>query len=64
MGKEYCLDHLVEVAKSIVLAIHKAPQITGKTKIEAEIIWGGRLRADHRCHGAGGQSHAVCAVGL
>jgi uncharacterized ferredoxin-like protein len=40
MGKEYCLDHLVEVAKSIVLAIHKAPQITGKTKIEAEIIWG------------------------
>ena len=40
MGKEYCLDHLVEVAKSIVLAIHKAPQITGKTKIEAEIVWG------------------------
>jgi uncharacterized ferredoxin-like protein len=40
MGKEYALDHLVEVAKSIVLAIHKAPQITGKTKIEAEIVWG------------------------
>ena len=40
IGKEYCLDHLIEVAKSIVLAIHKAPQITGKTKIEAEIIWG------------------------
>jgi uncharacterized ferredoxin-like protein len=40
IGREYCLDHLVEVAKSIVLAIHKAPQITGKTKIEAEIIWG------------------------
>ena len=40
MGKEYCLDHLIEVAKGIVLAIHKAPQITGKTKIDAEIIWG------------------------
>ena len=40
MGKEYALDHLVEVAKSIVLAIHKAPQVTGKTKIEAEIVWG------------------------
>lgn len=40
IGKEYCLDHLVDVAKSIVLAIHKAPQITGKTKIEAEIVWG------------------------
>jgi len=40
MGKEYCLDHIVEVAKSIALAIHKAPQITGKTKIEAEIVWG------------------------
>jgi len=40
IGKEYCLEHLIEVAKSIVLAIHKAPQITGKTKIEAEIIWG------------------------
>ncbi|MBI5589951.1 MAG: hypothetical protein HY881_05665 [Deltaproteobacteria bacterium] len=40
IGKEYCLEHVVEVAKSIVLAIHKAPQITGKTKIEAEIIWG------------------------
>ena len=35
-GNEYYLDHVVEVAKSIVLAIHKAPQITGKTKIEAE----------------------------
>lgn len=40
IGKEYCLDHLLEVAKSIVLAIHKAPQITGKTQLEAEIIWG------------------------
>ncbi len=40
IGNEYCLEHVIEVAKSIVLAIHKAPQITGKTKIEAEIIWG------------------------
>ncbi|MDA8405123.1 MAG: DUF2148 domain-containing protein [Desulfobacteraceae bacterium] len=40
IGKAYCLDHLIEVAKSIVLAIHKAPQITGKTQIAAEIIWG------------------------
>ena len=43
IGKEYCLEHVIEVAKSIVLAIHKAPQITGKTKIEAEIIWGDDL---------------------
>ena len=28
-------DHVVEVAKSIVLAMHKTPQITGKTEIEA-----------------------------
>lgn len=40
VGTQYCQDHLLEVAKSIVLAIHKAPQITGKTKIEAEILWG------------------------
>lgn len=40
IGKEYIQDHIVEVAKSIVLAIHKAPQITGKTEIETEILWG------------------------
>ncbi len=40
IGRDYYQDHLLEVAKSIVLAIHKAPQITGKTVIEAEIIWG------------------------
>jgi len=40
IGREYCVDHVVEVAKSIVLALHKAPQVTGRTKIEAEIIWG------------------------
>ncbi len=40
IGTDYLQGHLVEVAKSIVLAIHKAPQITGKTTIEAEIIWG------------------------
>ena len=45
IGKEYCLDHLVDVAKSIVLAIHKAPQNTGKTKIEAENGWGEELKA-------------------
>lgn len=40
MGKEYLLDHVIEVAKNIVLAVHKAPQITGKTEVKAEIIWG------------------------
>ncbi len=40
IGRDYYQEHLLEVAKSIVLAIHKAPQITGKTVIEAEIIWG------------------------
>lgn len=40
IGKQYKLDHLIEVAKNIVHAIHKAPQITGKTEVEAEIIWG------------------------
>jgi uncharacterized ferredoxin-like protein len=40
IGKEFCQEHLLEVAKNIVLAIYKAPQITGKTKIEAEIVWG------------------------
>ena len=39
-GRKYLQDHLVEAAKSIVLAVHKAPQITGKTSIEAEILWG------------------------
>lgn len=39
-GKAYLQDHLLEVAKNIVLAIHKAPQITGKTEIEVELIWG------------------------
>lgn len=43
IGKEYLQDHVVEVAKSIVLAINKAPTITGKTAIEAEIIWGDDL---------------------
>ncbi len=43
IGKETWEDQLVEVAKKIVLAIHKAPQITGKTEIEAEIIWGDDL---------------------
>ena len=40
IGKDYLQDHILEVAKNIVLAIHKAPQITGKTDIEVEIIWG------------------------
>lgn len=40
VGKDYLQDHLVEIAKSVVLAIHKAPQITGKTAIEAEVLWG------------------------
>jgi len=40
IGNDYLQDHLVEVAKNIVLAIKKAPTITGKTSIEAEIIWG------------------------
>lgn len=40
IGREFCQDHLLEIAKSIVMAIYKAPQVTGKTKIEAEIVWG------------------------
>lgn len=40
IGNDYLQDHLVEVAKNIVLAIKKAPMITGKTPIEAEIIYG------------------------
>lgn len=40
IGKDYLQEHLLEVAKSIVLAIHKAPQITGKTVIETEIVYG------------------------
>ena len=40
IGKDYLQEHVLEVAKNIVLAIHKAPQITGKTQIEAEILWG------------------------
>lgn len=40
IGSEYLQDHLVNVAKSIVLAVRKAPTITGKTRVDAEIIWG------------------------
>jgi len=43
IGKEYLYEHQLEIAKNIVLAIHKAPQITGKTQLEAEIIWGDDL---------------------
>ena len=43
IGKGYSQEHLLEVAKSIVLAIHKAPQITGRVPIETEIIWGDDL---------------------
>lgn len=40
MGKQYLLDTVLEAAKNIVLALHKAPQVTGKTEVAAEIIWG------------------------
>lgn len=40
IGNDYLQDHLVEVAKHIILAVKKAPSITGKTAIEAEIIYG------------------------
>ncbi|SMD09868.1 Uncharacterized protein, contains ferredoxin domain [Desulfocicer vacuolatum DSM 3385] len=40
IGNDYLQEHLVTVAKNIVLAIKKAPMITGRTPIEAEIIWG------------------------
>lgn len=40
MGKQYCQDHVLDVAKNIALAVHKAPQITGKTEVDVEIIWG------------------------
>lgn len=39
-GNDYLQEHLLEVAKNIVLAIKKAPTITGRTKIEAEIVYG------------------------
>ncbi|MEH0020148.1 MAG: DUF2148 domain-containing protein [Desulfobacter sp.] len=40
IGDEYLRDHLLEVAKNIVLAIKKAPAITGRTQIETEIVYG------------------------
>ncbi len=40
IGKQFCQDHVLELAKNIALAVHKAPQITGKTEVDAEIIWG------------------------
>ena len=40
IGMEYAKEQVLEIAKNIVLATHKAPQITGKTIIETEIIWG------------------------
>jgi uncharacterized ferredoxin-like protein len=43
IGNEYLQDSIIEVAKKIVLALKKAPTITGKTKIEAEILWGDDL---------------------
>jgi uncharacterized ferredoxin-like protein len=43
IGKNYLQEHLLEIAKNIILAVHKAPQITGKTVIEAEILWGDDL---------------------
>lgn len=43
IGNDYLQDKLVDIAKDIVLAIKKAPMITGKTQIEAEIIWGDEI---------------------
>lgn len=40
IGNDYLADHLVTVAKNIVLAVRKAPTITGKTRVDAEVIWG------------------------
>ena len=38
LGKEAAQGHLLEVAKNVVQAIYHAPQITGRLKIETEII--------------------------
>lgn len=39
-GREASQEHLLEVAKHCVHAFFKAPQITGHTKLEAEILTG------------------------
>ncbi|MBF7081818.1 hypothetical protein IT084_02360 [Desulfallas sp. Bu1-1] len=39
-GKEIAREHLLDVAKHVVHAAYKAPQITGRLKLQAEIITG------------------------
>lgn len=55
IGKQYCQEHVLEAAKSIALAVHKAPMITGKTEVEVEIIWGEDLEPIIEVMGAVGQ---------
>jgi uncharacterized ferredoxin-like protein len=40
IGKEAAQDHLLDVAKHVVHAVYKAPQITGRLKLQTEIITG------------------------
>ena len=42
-GKQAAQEHLVEVAKSMVQAVYKAPLTTGRLKIQTEIITGDDL---------------------
>jgi uncharacterized ferredoxin-like protein len=42
-GKDVSQEHLLDVAKHCVHAYFKAPQITGNTKLEAEIVTGDDL---------------------
>jgi len=37
-GRESAQEHLLDVARHVVHAIHRAPQMTGKLKIETEIL--------------------------
>ena len=40
MGREIGQEHLLDVARHVVHAVYKAPQITGRLKIQAEIVTG------------------------
>lgn len=42
-GKEASRDHLLDVAKHVVQAAYKAPQMTGRMRLQAEIITGDDL---------------------
>lgn len=64
IGNEYLQDHLVEVAKNIVLAIKKAPTITGKTSIRSRDHLRRRYRSHTGCPRTGGQGGPIRSLGL